>query len=198
VYFEDPSLPTHTIYRPKNIPAGVKTPILLWGNGGCTGVGNLMAPFLTQIASHGITIISNGAVEPNNTKLTYNSLRSYPQSKREDMKIALDWAGKQASTSEYSHFDLSKVGAGGQSCGGFETAVISKDPRVKTLGFFNSGNFEANNNMMKGSQGKMPKGIDPSTLLSGPDASTYKVPAFFFLGCPTDIACPNVRDYAPF
>jgi hypothetical protein len=151
-----------------------------------------MAPFLIQVASQGITIISNGAAERNNSRLTYNSLRTYPQSKREDMKIALDWAEKQASTANYGHFDLSRVAAGGQSCGGFETSVMSKDPRVKTLGFFNSGNFEFNSGMIKGMQGKMPKGIDPGTLLATPDASAYKVPAFYFLGCPTDIACPNV------
>ena len=131
----------------------------------------------------------------NNSKLTYNSLRTYPQSKREDMKIALDWAEKQASNPNYSHFDLSRVAAGGQSCGGLETSVMSKDSRIgETLGFFNPvpGNFEFNSGMMKGIQGKMPRGIDPGTLLATPDASTFKVPAFYFLGCPTDIACPNV------
>jgi dienelactone hydrolase len=95
-----------------------------------------MAPFLIEIASQGITVISNGAAELNNSKLTYNSLRTYPQSKREDMKIALDWAERQAANPNYSHFDLSRVAAGGQSCGGFETSVMSTDPRVKALGFF--------------------------------------------------------------
>jgi hypothetical protein len=151
-----------------------------------------MAPFLIQLASQGITVISNGAAELNNSKLTYNSLRTYPQSKRTDMKVALDWAEKQASTAKYGHFDLSRVGAGGQSCGGFETSVMSADPRVKTLGFFNSGNFEFSSDMTKGLQGKSPKGIDPATLVATPDASHYRVPAFYFLGCPTDVACPNV------
>jgi hypothetical protein len=123
---------------------------------------------LIQVASQGITVISNGAVEKNNTHLTYNNLRAYPQSKREDMKIALDWAENQSTTAEYSHFDLTRVAAGGQSCGGFETSVMSADPRVKTLGLFNSGNFGKEAFVEMAKQGSLPKGIDPATLVAGP------------------------------
>jgi hypothetical protein len=37
-YSTDPNLPKHTIYAPLNPPEGVKLPVLIWGNGGCSYV----------------------------------------------------------------------------------------------------------------------------------------------------------------
>lgn len=56
----DPGLPTHPIYRPANIPAGVKLPIVAVGNGGCVAMGNMFAPFLLDVASHGYLVIAIG------------------------------------------------------------------------------------------------------------------------------------------
>jgi len=36
---EDPSLPNHTVYVPKDAPKGIKMPVLVFGNGGCVNVG---------------------------------------------------------------------------------------------------------------------------------------------------------------
>jgi hypothetical protein len=52
-YFADDSLFNHTIYAPKVLPKGGKTPILLWGNGGCVAAGTASTPFLLQVASQG-------------------------------------------------------------------------------------------------------------------------------------------------
>jgi hypothetical protein len=190
----------------------VKTPIVLWGNGQCLAVGNIMAPFLMQIASQGVTVIANGAIV-NSSTLTYGSLSSYPRSQRTDMKTALDWAAKQASNAKYGHFDLSKVAAAGQSCGGFEAGTMSSDSRITTLGIFNSGNMAGGGGVkwagpkggaggaLEGVKGGVPKESlkrrkrSPQIggkMMGGPDASTYKVPTFFFLGCPSDMACTPV------
>jgi hypothetical protein len=186
-------LPNHTIYAPKTVPTGLKTPILLWGNGGCVAVGTIMAPFLLQLASQGITIFANGAPEHKDKVLTYNTMRSYGQSNSTWMTTALNWAtAHQAQGKEWAHLDLAKVGAGGQSCGGMEAAVLSSDARIRTLGIFNSGSFGKNAPKPAGGMPSLPKG---AVLPNGgdiPDGSKFKVPAFFFLGGETDIATPNV------
>src|SRR5579871_742729 len=56
---QDPSLPTHTIYRPKDMAAlhGQKLPIVAWGEGGCANNGTAYRNFLGEIASHGFLVI---------------------------------------------------------------------------------------------------------------------------------------------
>jgi len=58
----DPGLPTHTIYRPKDMAAGSgqKLPVIAWGNGACVNIGNRFRSFLTEIASHGYVILALG------------------------------------------------------------------------------------------------------------------------------------------
>jgi hypothetical protein len=56
----DSSLPKHTIYAPKTVPAGIKFPMLTWGNSGCAGDGVGFATFLTEVASHGYVIVVSG------------------------------------------------------------------------------------------------------------------------------------------
>ena len=51
--FSDPGLPNHTFYAPLEITAGLKTPILVWGEGGCFNMGTMMQSFLLQLASQG-------------------------------------------------------------------------------------------------------------------------------------------------
>jgi hypothetical protein len=178
----------------------LKTPILLWGNGLCTAVGNIMAPFLLDIASHGFTILADGAIEKDNKGLNYNSLLSRPRSTSAYMKAALDWAEKQSGTGEWAHLDVKRIAAGGQSCGGMEAAYMSTDPRVKTIGFFNSGRFPGprlppailNAPGAKGSQSSLGGILD---MFKAPEASSYRLPVFYFLGGPTDIATNAVSSY---
>lgn len=62
----DPSLPTHTVYRPAKLAAlgSKKLPIIAWGNGACVNVGNRFRQFLTEIASHGYLVIAIGPIGP--------------------------------------------------------------------------------------------------------------------------------------
>lgn len=53
-YYEDSSLPGHTIFAPVDPPADLKLPILIWSNGGCSGNGTLFRRSLWEVASYGI------------------------------------------------------------------------------------------------------------------------------------------------
>ena len=61
---QDPGLPTHTIYRPKDLSKlnGYKLPIVAWGNGACVNAGDAFKNFLTEIASHGFLAIAIGPI----------------------------------------------------------------------------------------------------------------------------------------
>src|SRR5947208_4124894 len=54
------------LYYPANLRAlgSHKMPIVLWGNGSCTYVGNKFRNFLTEIASHGYLAIAGGPMGP--------------------------------------------------------------------------------------------------------------------------------------
>jgi hypothetical protein len=52
-YYEEPSLPKHVFYAPVTQPAGLKLPVLIWGNGGCSGNGTLFWKSLSEVSSRG-------------------------------------------------------------------------------------------------------------------------------------------------
>src|SRR3954471_5125975 len=60
----DPDFPGHVIYRPANLAAlgKRKLPVLVWGNGGCSGDGASARLFLSEIASHGYLAVAPGAL----------------------------------------------------------------------------------------------------------------------------------------
>ncbi len=62
----DPTLPTHTLYRPKDIAAigKEKLPVVAFANGACINFGNSFRYFLSEIASHGFLAIATGPIGP--------------------------------------------------------------------------------------------------------------------------------------
>src|SRR5215469_9717730 len=57
----DPSLPTHTVYRPEDVSkVNGKMPIIAWGNGACVNNGLAHRNFLMEIASYGFLAIAIG------------------------------------------------------------------------------------------------------------------------------------------
>ena len=58
----DSGAPEFVLYYPADVKAlgAGKMPIVLWGNGSCTYVGNKFRNFLTEIASHGYLAIAGG------------------------------------------------------------------------------------------------------------------------------------------
>ena len=164
----DPTLPEHIIYHPADIAAAGKLPVVAWGNGACIHAGNRFRGFLTEIASQGILVISAGrmghqALEvgaqenpavtrpgqappapvaaapiPNDPTAPWRAMRS----NADHLKQAIDWAiaeNSRRGSKFYGRIDTTKIGVGGQSCGGGLATTVAADPRVTTVGIFNSG-----------------------------------------------------------
>jgi hypothetical protein len=107
-YIEVPSLPGHTIYMPKEPPADLKMPVIVWGNGFCMAAGTMFVNFLNEIASHGFFIIANGPATGNQLDGTTTYM---------DLIKGMDWAEKNPAAKKWN-LDLSKLAVAGQSCGG--------------------------------------------------------------------------------
>jgi hypothetical protein len=108
------------------LKAGVKHPIIAWGNTACSDDSLLFPEFLTEISSHGFLIVDAG---------TPNGTGSVPQDATY-MTKAIDWALKENDRpcSQYYHkLDTRKVAAMGQSCGGLMTYAVAGDPRLTTI-----------------------------------------------------------------
>jgi hypothetical protein len=131
LYTVDPSLPGHTIYRPQNMNAFAKMPVLVWGNGACSADGLSHVNFNLEIASWGVIVIAQG--EP----------RQGGSTNANQMKQAIDWAKNNAGKGTYTAMDASRLAAAGMSCGGTEALAMVPDSRVTAYGIFNSGNLDA-------------------------------------------------------
>lgn len=157
-YIEDPTLPNHTIYAPKTPPAGIKLPVVVFGNGGCMNVGTAMRSLLLEIASHGYLAIANG---PATKGFSFNipegglpkfsgsglsgllsGMGAIGQSKVKQMTDSIDWIMNDGAK-KYGNIDKDKIVAAGQSCGGLEAYSTSyHDDRVKLTMIFNVGVFD--------------------------------------------------------
>ncbi|KAF1807894.1 hypothetical protein P152DRAFT_463081 [Eremomyces bilateralis CBS 781.70] len=128
-YSTDPGLPKHTIYLPKEIPADLKLPVLVWGNGGCMGDSTAFEGALTEWASHGFMVIANGS--PGGSGQTTSEM----------LLQSIEFITQNAGQGKYANVDTRKIAAAGQSCGGLEAYDVAPDPRVSAIGIFNSGEF---------------------------------------------------------
>jgi hypothetical protein len=126
--------PAHAVYRPQALgalPAGEKLPILVWGNGGCARNSGGFAGYLKNIASFGFLVVTTAAPEGVTGQATADDLRK-----------GLDWAFAEAARSGSplaGKIDTDRVAVMGVSCGGVMTLGLAADPRVDTIGVFNSG-----------------------------------------------------------
>ncbi|KAF2668607.1 hypothetical protein BT63DRAFT_425905 [Microthyrium microscopicum] len=123
----DAGLPKHTIYMPSS--ATEKLPVLVWGNGGCSGDGTSFKPSLMEVASHGYLAVASGA--PSGSGSTTYKM----------MIETLDWLDKVAGSGKYANVDKTRIAVAGQSCGGLEAYSAGVDKRIKTIGIMNSGQF---------------------------------------------------------
>jgi dienelactone hydrolase len=125
----------HILFRPSeldNFPTQDKLPVVIWGNGGCA-IGNPQyAGFLGTIASHGFLVLTTTAIEGEERR----------QQNADDLLAAIAWAetenGREGSPLQ-GKIDTTQVAVMGQSCGGFLSVSLGTDPRVDTIGVFNSG-----------------------------------------------------------
>ena len=159
----DPGLATHTIYRPRELTLD-KHPVLVWGEGACAKNGLTFPKFLSEIASHGFVVLADGPpIErqpggPNGpgpqAGVPAPGARAAggngPPADRASMVngtalvAALDWLEAQSAKRDsrfYNKVDVRHVAAMGMSCGGLMAYGASNDPRVSTVGIWNSGLF---------------------------------------------------------
>lgn len=170
IYQTDTRLPGHTVYRPQTLSQVTRPmPIVVWGNGGCSGNGTWFQEFLTPLAAHGVLVIASGT--PNGSGSTTAQM----------LIDAIDFAvaeNSRAGGQYQGRLDVNSITAMGQSCGGLQAIDASRDPRVDSTILWNSGIFSS------GGVGDV--GKDALTRLHGPVA--------WLNGGPSDIAYANAQD----
>jgi dienelactone hydrolase len=105
---------------------------MVWGNGGCAINSTRYAGFLTTIASHGFVVLATAA-EPGAAR---------GRATADNLRAAIDWAeteNRRAGSPLNGKIATDRVAVMGQSCGGFLSLELGADPRVDTIGVFNSG-----------------------------------------------------------
>ncbi|MEO8464769.1 MAG: hypothetical protein ABI640_05465 [Gammaproteobacteria bacterium] len=141
----------------KGFPKRDTLPVVLWGNGGCAIDGTRYSGFLSTIASHGFLVIGTVPKEGEARR----------QASADDMRAMIEWVEKENARGDSSlkgKIATNKIAAMGQSCGGFMSIRIGADPRVGTIGVFNSGAAEAAPNLPPG----LIPTMDTLTKLHGP------------------------------
>jgi dienelactone hydrolase len=126
-------------FRPTSLdrfPRRDTLPVVVWGNGGCAIDNPRYDGFLTTIASHGFLVITtaSSAVAP--------AGGTPPRATAASLTAAVDWAEREnarAGSPLAGKIDTKKVAVMGQSCGGVLSVTLGTDPRVGTIGVFNSG-----------------------------------------------------------
>jgi hypothetical protein len=137
----DPSLATHTLYRPRDLGAfGHERllPVLAFANGGCRDSSGEFRNFLSEIASHGYLII---AIGPASNSAVDGSEDPTVVTRSSQLTQAFDWATQQnnaASSPYYHRLQTDHVAVAGQSCGGMQALEVSSDPRIATTLVLNS------------------------------------------------------------
>ena len=130
-----PAMPGFVVYRPRdlaNFPVRDTLPIVIWGNGACMADGRQFAGYLSTIASYGFMVVTTAAV-PNDPQARVSSAQ---------LTKALDGAQAEASRAGSAlagKIKTDSVAVMGMSCGGNIALEAARDPRVKTLGMWNSG-----------------------------------------------------------
>ncbi len=123
------------VFHPANLdafPARDTLPVLVWGNGGCEIDTARYSAFLSTIVSHGFLVLGTAAQEGEARR----------QATADDLRAAVDWASAEnarAGSPLRGKIDTNQVAVMGQSCGGFLSLSLGADPRVDTIGMFNSG-----------------------------------------------------------
>lgn len=183
IMYTDGSLTTHTVFRPENLDPFGKNhllPIIAWGNGACANSPWEHVNFLSEVASHGFLVIAIGPM-PQEGEEVHGTRSASSQ-----LLDAIDWAVAQSSDKTspfYNKIDVNSISVSGMSCGGLQTLEVAPDPRITTIGVFNSGLF---NQVGQGMPG-MP-GVAKEELVK------IHTPTLYLLGGESDIAYENGMD----
>jgi hypothetical protein len=127
--------PGHVVVRPAQLdafPRRDSLPVIAWGNGGCAIDSKSFMGFMQTVASHGFLVIGTAPIEG----------AAQRRANVDDLRSAIDWADKENARDGSplkGRIATDKVAAMGSSCGGFLSIEVGADPRVDTIGVFNSG-----------------------------------------------------------
>jgi hypothetical protein len=197
----DPSLPTHTVYRPQNLSkVKEKLPIIAWGNGSCADNGLSHRNFLMEIASYGFLAIAIGPPKPAPApgqgkqgpppaakREAKQAPSAGPATKSSQLIDAVNWAiaenGRKGSMYQ-GKLDSSKIAVMGMSCGGIQSLAVATDPRVKLVGIWNSGILNA----------PSAAGAPAMEDVRKEQLEKLHSPIFYVNGDKTDIAYDNAMD----
>ncbi len=183
IMMTEPSLQTHTIFRPADLSSfgrKNKLPVIAWGNGACINSPWEHVNFLNEVASHGFLVVAIGIMPREDGE------RERGRSESKQLLDAIDWAIAQNTDSNspyYQKIDTKKIAVSGMSCGGLQTLEVATDPRISTIVVCNSGLFENRTGRMPG----MPQ-MGKEHLLK------IHTPALYLLGGKSDIAYENGMD----
>ncbi len=180
------TLPTHAIYRPRDLSPfseDRKLPIILWGNGGGANSSRAYTQFLTEIASHGFLVVAIGPVQ-GAAKDGKPAGGKPGMTKSSQLLDGLNWAiAQNEGPGDYKgKLDTKKVAAMGHSLGGLQALEVSTDPRITTTVCWNSG-------VLGGGRSLGPR-------VSREDLNKLHGPIAYFNGGLRDMATPNAEaDY---
>ena len=180
----DRSLPTHTLFRPKDLSSfgeSRKLPIIAWGNGACANSPWEHVNFLSEVASHGFLILAIGPMPAEGQRGARGGA-----TKSSLMVGAIDWALAQATNSASPYcgkLDTGKIAVAGMSCGGLQALETAPDPRVTTAVICNSG--------ILGNPGA---GVPGMPALRKDHLGKLHSPVLYILGGEKDIAYRNGMD----
>jgi dienelactone hydrolase len=170
----DQRFATHTIYRPATLgPA--KHSVVVWGEGACVKNGLTFPEYLSEIASYGFVVVADGPPVPPAPRGAQPGAAgpagpprgaqpgaaggrggAPPVSINADgtpLTAAIDWLQKESADPAsrfYQKVDTSRVAAMGMSCGGLMAYNVSADPRVATVGIWNSGLLQPDEKIFAG------------------------------------------------
>ncbi|WP_320113628.1 hypothetical protein [Draconibacterium orientale] len=182
IMISEPSLATHTVFRPQDLSAfgkKNKLPVIAWGNGACANSPWEHVNFLNEVASHGFLVIAIGPMPAEGEQ-------GGGRSQSSQLTDAIDWAIAQNSDKNspyYKKVDVKNIAVSGMSCGGLQTLEMAPDPRVTTVVVCNSGVLPTPNGGMPG----MP-------AVKKEDLEKLHTPTLYLLGGETDIAYNNGMD----
>jgi hypothetical protein len=127
----EPSLPTHTVFRPKDLSSfGTKNklPVIAWGNGACANSPWEHVNFLSEVSSYGFLVVAIGPMPKEGE-------RGGGRSTSSQMTDAINWAiaqNRDKTSPYYNKIDVTNIAVSGMSCGGLQTLETAPDPRVTT------------------------------------------------------------------
>jgi hypothetical protein len=142
ILWGEPSLPTHAIYRPRDLrPFGPRNPlpIVAFGNGGCRNTSGEFRNMLSEIASQGFLVV---AIGPAGNAVVMGSEERQNMTVASQLLDGVAWAVAENARPEspyYQKLAATKVAVTGQSCGAQQAIEISGDSRVTTTIAFSQG-----------------------------------------------------------